>query len=386
MEEQYFTPPRPRATFRGRVVHFVWRSIPRLVFLTMIAAIFILFGMINEKKETMETEKAQAKVPEKVPVNTVVMPLEPGIIRDRINLPGVVEPWTSLDIKSEVAGVVEKLMVNEGDEVKKGDILARIETDDYRIALDRAQAAYSLASAELKRDRAVHGKGIISEAMLDSAETNMQLAKAEVDNARLMLKRCSITSPISGVVNRLDAKEGILLSTGEQVARILRIDKVKAVIGIPESDMPAVAPITRVMIKVQALEDRELMGERHFLSYEPDTAARLYRLELALDNPDKAILPGMFVRADLVKHEKHNVLSVPFYSVISRNDEQFVFVERDGIAVKKRVSLGIMERWMVEALSGLEAGENLIVEGHRDVEDGQKIKVIHYMTPSGEIF
>lgn len=369
---------------RAKTVHFIWRSIPRMFFVSLIVLIGVMFGTIKEKQHTLEMEKAEAKGIEKPMVNTVVMPLTTGTIRDRINLPGSIEPWTTLELKAEVDGTVAKILIREGREVKRGDVIARIESDDYRIDLNRAQAAYRLAVAEFNRDKAVHGKGIISKAQLDIKETNMQLAKAALDNARLLLKRCSIKSPISGVVNRLDAKVGVLLSIGDPVVEILKIDKVKAVVGIPESDMPAVSLLNSVEVTIKALNGRKVTGEKYFLSSAPDTAARLYRLELIIDNPDRDILPGMFVRADVVKQERDNAIIIPLYSVISKNDQQFVFVVEGGVAVRRNVSLGIMEKWMVQAVSGLEAGEQLIVEGHRDVENGQFIKVVHTVTESGE--
>ncbi len=90
-------------------------------------------------------------------------------------------------------------------------------------------------------------------------------------------------------------------------------------------------------------------------------------------------------RADIVKEQIENSISIPFYSVISRNDEQYVYIEQDGLAVKREVSLGIMENWMVEVTEGLTQGDKLIVEGHRDVEDGQRIKIIKTLSDIGEI-
>jgi len=118
------------------------------------------------------------------------------------------------------------------------------------------------------------------------------------------------------------------------------------------------------------------MAKIHLLSRAPETAAALYRLELELDNPSEEILPGMFVSADVVKKTEHHVIGVPFYSVISRNDHQYVFVEENGKAVKREVQLGIMEKWLVQITHGLQTGNRLIVEGHRDVEDGQEVNVV----------
>ena len=93
----------------------------------------------------------------------------------------------------------------------------------------------------------------------------------------------------------------------------------------------------------------------------------------------------MFVRADVVKKRIENTLTVPFYSVISRNDEQYVFVEEEGVARKRKVKLGIMEKWMVQITDGLNPGDRILVEGHRDVEDSQKINVIKTFTNSEEL-
>ena len=88
----------------------------------------------------------------------------------------------------------------------------------------------------------------------------------------------------------------------------------------------------------------------------------------------------MFIRADIIKKTISNTLAVPFYSVISRNDEQFVYIEEKDVARKKVVQLGVMEKWIVQITEGLHPGDKLLVEGHRDVEDGQKVKIVHTIT------
>jgi len=93
----------------------------------------------------------------------------------------------------------------------------------------------------------------------------------------------------------------------------------------------------------------------------------------------------MFVRADLVKEVAENSIAVPLYSVVTRNDEQYVFVARENKAVKRPVTLGIMEGWQVQVREGLDFGEQVIIEGHRDVEDGQPIKVVRVIDDPGEL-
>jgi len=162
------------------------------------------------------------------------------------------------------------------------------------------------------------------------------------------------------------------------------MDQVGAVVGIPESDVAAVGTISEVEVESHALDDRRLIGPKHFLAPSPESMARLYRLELELANPEGDLLPGMFLRAQVVKKVVPAALSIPIYSVITRNNEQYVFVVRDGVVHKQPVVLGIMEKWMIQAAEGLKAGDMLVIEGHREVEEGQPVNVLRVITdPQG---
>jgi membrane fusion protein (multidrug efflux system) len=377
--------PIPPDTPRGKIVFFIWNHLPRFILLAMIALIFILMGAIRDKSELIAANKAAEVSLEKPPVNAITLALASTTITDRINLPGYIEPWTRLKLMAKLNGTITEVLVNEGDRVKKGDILARIEDDDFRIALDRAEAAYNLTKAEYGRDKSIYDKGVIPIATLDTNRTNMQKAKADYENAKLLLSRTTVTSPMDGIIRRMDAKAGLQLSVGDPIAEILEIDRMKGVVGIPESDVTAVRELENVDLTVQALDNKIITGRRHFLSPSPESIARLYNLELEINNSGGEVLAGMFVRADIVKKRIDNTLAVPFYSVISRNGEQYVFIEEEGTAKKRKVQLGIMEKWMVQITAGLNPGDKLLIEGHRDVEDNQQVKIIKTLTSPSEL-
>lgn len=369
-----------RVPGKGGVVFFVWRHLPRLVLAGLLVLFLVLAGLIGGEKERLEQEKAAAKPPERRPVNAVVLALQPGVIQDAINLPGVIEPWTRLQLLAKVSGSIREVLVQEGTRVDVGQVLARIEDDDYRIALDAARAAYARARADFERKKTMLAQKTVPVAELELSEAQMLTAKAAMEEAELRLSRCAITAPIAGVVRRLDAKLGQFLSVGDPVAEILEMDRVKAVVGIPESDVAAIRAIGEVEVTVQALDDRKLTGRTHFLAPSPESVARLYRLELELANPAGDLLPGMFLRAQVVKQVATDALAVPIYSVITRNNEQYVFVVHDGLVRKQPVRLGIMEQWLVEVTEGLKAGDRVVVEGHREVEEGQGVNVLQEIT------
>lgn len=368
--------PSPPAGRTEKILYHLWNNLPRLVLLLMILLIAgLAVAIINEKAALTAAKEKEIKE-EKPPVNVVVLQLQPTTITDRINLPGTIFPWTDLTLQAKVGGTVKEIAAREGMRVAAGEPLVLLEDDDYRIAVARTQAAYALAESEYKRDKSIFDKGVIAAATLEAKKTSMQTARADYENARLQLSRTRITTPMAGVINTMIAEIGLRIGAGDPVARILQTDKMKAVIGIPESDIAAVRKIDQVELLIQALGDKKVIGDKYFLSSAPETTARIYNLELEIDNSQGDILAGMFVRADIVKQQWHDALALPFYSVITREGEQFVFIEKNGVAMRRDVTLGVMEGWKVQITSGLQPGDKVLVEGHRDVEEGQKINII----------
>ena len=378
-------PVQKPTTARAKTVFLIWKNLPRVTVLCLIVLMVVLSLAISGKKSTLEQEKRSAIAGEKAPINVVTLTLNPTTIIDRINLPGSIEPWVELQLLAKIGGSVQEVLVREGEGVRRGQVLAVIEDADYKIAVSRARARYALAKSEFERDQAIYKKGVIATAEFDIKETAMQTAKADLEKAQLQLSRCQITSPMDGTIDILAAKIGLYLAPGDPVAEIIKIDKVKAVIGIPESDVSAVRSIQTVDLVIQALGDKVVVGDTYFLSPIPSSIARLYDFELAVDNQNGTILPGMFVRADIVKQVQEKAVVIPFYSVLSRDDQQYVFVEAEGVVTKKSVKLGIMEGWMVEVVDGLSLGEHLVIEGHRDVEDGQRVNVVQHFNNASNL-
>ena len=374
----------PRKSLIQRVVLLLKKNKPRFFLLSLVVLIVLLMGVIGAKKTHLEQEKQAAHVDEKKLVNAVLLTLQPRPVEDAMNLPGTIEPWTRLQLMAKISGSIIEVKVREGEAVKAGQVLALMEPDDYRIALDVARAAHVLAKAEYERTRAMHQTKVVPLANLETTAARLQTAGAELERAQLQLSRCRITAPMDCVVQRLDAKVGLYVSIGDPLAELLQIDRVKAVVGIPESDVDAVRRIDTVGVTIQAQGNRQVDGKKYYLAQAPDAGAYLFRMELALDNPDHSLLPGMFFRARIVKQRIEKALSVPLYSIISRNDEQYIFVADGEIVRKQPVKLGVIEQWQVQITDGLKPGDQVVVEGHREVENGQQIKVIRVLADAGE--
>jgi membrane fusion protein (multidrug efflux system) len=129
-------------------------------------------------------------------------------------------------------------------------------------------------------------------------------------------------------------------------------------------------------VMFDALDGRVFKAQKYFLSRASDSMARLYNLELRIDNPEGEILPDMFARVDIVKQEKADALAVPLYSIITLNNEQTVYVVSENTVNSRTVTTGIQEGWRIEITKGLEAGEEVVVVGHRSLSDGQTVNVV----------
>ncbi|MFC1843363.1 efflux RND transporter periplasmic adaptor subunit [Thermodesulfobacteriota bacterium] len=361
------------------------RFIPLLVLLVLILIAVGLGARVKNEKSRLLEEKSNAVIQERPPVNVVEQELIPGVMRDRMNLPGIVEPWENLAILAEVRGQVEEILVEEGSHVKQGDLIARLDTGDYENRRNSIKAAYNLALTNLRRLSGLHEQEIIAQSRYDSAKAEVDSLEADLATAELQLKRCFITSSIAGIVNELPAKKGLYLAVGDPVATVLDIEKLKVTVGIPESDVDAVRKIDRFEITIEALGNKEITGTKYFLAVAPESMAQIYRLELEVENKSEEILPGMFARVEIVKEEFPDSLAIPLYAVISRNDKHYVYVEENNFAKLQEVKLGILDGWRIQITEGLKPGGKVIVVGQRSVDEGQRLNVVKTVTDPAEI-
>jgi RND family efflux transporter MFP subunit len=373
------TPPK-------RWLRKFWALLPGLaIFSFLVLVILVLGGRIKSEGEVIKSRNMANLDKENPALNVVVLELVPMPIRDRMNLPGIVEPWKKLQVVAQVQGKIVDKNLEEGQAVSKEDVIAVIDRRDYRIAYTNAKTSYEVALSDLKRLETLRRNNVIPQSQLDNATAQVENAKATLENAILALERCEIKADMDGVVNRMHIENGQYLSVGDPVADLLQIDRLKINVGIPESDIEDVRGLTEFDVRIDALGGETFRAGKHFVSFAAEDLARLYTLELELNNTDGRILPDMFVRVEIVKKEIKDSLSLPIYSVISRNDENIVYVVADGVARARRVSLGLLEGWRVQVTDGLSAGDRVIVVGQRSVNTGDKVNVVRSVTRAEDI-
>lgn len=371
-ESEQPTPPQAKKRWIARI----WGTLPFIFLLVLVVIITNLFQRIQTKKERIAAEKSAGLVQKKTAMNVVTLDIIPAPIRDRINLPGVTSPWIRLKILSEVKGKVLNKSVKEGDHIKKGDVIARLDNRDYKNNFLSIRSSYIAAKASLNRIKKLKQSGSSTQSQFDEAFARVENLKASMANAALSLERCIIRSPFNGIVNRLFVEEGQYLKAADPVAEMIQINRIKVKVGIPESDVDAVRHLNDFKVKIDALGGKTFKAKKHFLSNTADSMARLYNLNLVVENVTKEVLPDMFARVEIVKKEILNGISVPIYSVINRSKEKIVYIVNDNHVHARKVELGLLDGWRVQVKSGLKKGDRVIVVGQRNVNPGQEVKIV----------
>jgi RND family efflux transporter MFP subunit len=370
--------PKPiqKKPFIQTILRLIWKSIPIITVALVIAlVIFPLSRKISAQKANLAQKQSHQMKKAKTPTNVITMEMIPDMVMEKISLPGVATPWISLKVAAEVKGKIDTKNIGEGTRVQKGDILAVIDRRDYQNNYDAALASYETALTTKNRFTALSKKQFVTQSQLDDASANVKTNKAAMDTAKLNLSRCTIRSPMEGIVDRVYIENGEFLSVGDPVATILQIDRLKIEVGIPESDVAAVRKLSTFDMTIDALGGQTYTGKYHYLFKTADSMARLYNLEIEVDNPGHEILPGMFARVSIVKHHDPKGLAVPIYSLVTLNKKTGVFVEKENLVHFRPVTTGFLDGWKTQIPTGLFPGEKVVVVGHKIIEDGETVHV-----------
>jgi membrane fusion protein (multidrug efflux system) len=205
----------------------------------------------------------------------------------------------------------------------------------------------------------------------------MEVSKAVLDEAAAQLERTTIVAPISGTLNRLPMEIGEYASPGDCVAEIVDVTRVKVVVEVPERDVHFLHIGDLARVFVRAPQDGAFTGSISYISELADDVTRTTRLEIAVDNDDRALRSGQIVRARLTRRVLNDVIMIPLNAVIPLENGKAVYVvSGDRTAERRLVELGFIKGRKVQIKSGLQEQDRLIVAGHRYVGPGQPVSVV----------
>jgi RND family efflux transporter MFP subunit len=288
-----------------------------------------------------------------------------------------VEAERTVPVLSRASGLIREVMVEVGDRVREGDALAVLEDEELAIALDRAEALEDKRKAELARAERMYQDELLSEEQLEEAHYQARLASADRERAALDLRHTRITSPIDGVVTERMAEVGALATPQLHLFILVDDSHLRIELRLPERAVSMLRPGQRTVLTSPEVPGQvETSVERVSSVVDPESGTIRAMLRIPRREAP-ALLPGMFVRAQIVTDVHDHALVIPKKAVIHRSNRPHAYVVRDDtLAVLVPISTGIGEGDWVEVTGGLAPGDRVVVAGQHGLPDSALVSVI----------
>jgi RND family efflux transporter MFP subunit len=254
------------------------------------------------------------------------------------------------------------------------------ETRSWEKDIEMAQGQYNQAKAALDAAKALE-KAKSWEAEISAAETSLEQAEANLELARETLSNTNLTAPISGIVSKRFLDDGAMASPAAPIFTIVDMDKVKAVVDVTEANLRKVNQDNTALVSVDAFPEYEVSGEITMISPTLKVMSRTAAVEITIDNTSHKLKPGMFAKVTIPVETHDNAIAIRKSAVIDDNlsGEKYLFVFEGDSVIKRVVKTGIAKDNMIEILSGVQAGEKIVVSGQNYVKDGERVKVAKSM-------
>lgn len=287
-----------------------------------------------------------------------------------------IEAYAEADVIAKVDGEVRELYVEEGDEVAKQQVLARLDGDRLRLELNESRARLDKMRRDFERNEELQEKGLISEGDYERLRYDLEALQASYNLASLELDYTQIRAPIDGVISERYIKVGNTIKTGDPLFRVTSLDPLVTYLHVPEREFRQLAAGQDVRIDIDALAGAPVLAKVTRVSPIVDPETGTFKLTIEVGNNDRTIKPGMFGRMNIVYDQHENVLQVPRSAITERAGSSYVYVVEDEVAVRRNIETGFSHEGMVEITSGLTDGEQIITVGHVGLKNESKVVII----------
>ena len=303
------------------------------------------------------------------------------LFRHFTEVQGDVATKENILIYPEFSGLLRQVYVKEGQKVTKGTILARIDDGGLSSQLAQIEAQAALAKTTFERQKRLWEQNIGSEIQYLEAKTTYDAAQNSVNQIRTQVGKTVVRAPFTGVIDQVISEQGVVVNPGQNALfRLVNLDNMYVQASVPENYLGKIKTGTSVVVEIAAIGQQFEGVVRQVGNFiNPDN--RSFQIEVALPNKEGQIKPNLIATVRLNDYTAENAIIVP-ENTIQQNSQGQTLVylfekESDSTGVAKRVIVetGYTYRQDIEILSGLEPGDQIIVEGGRNLRDQQKVKL-----------
>ena len=308
------------------------------------------------------------------PITVELLRVEPQLLSDTATFSGQLDAEYTVELKAETSGVIEELLFEEGQAVKKGALLFRLRDDEQKARLAQAVANRDLAVEVWERTQELVSRDVSSAAQRDRAAAELAVARARVDLAKLALDRTRILAPFDGVVGARYVAPGDRITDKKALVRIDSIDRLQLSFAISEQGVAFARTGVKLEVRVRPYPDDVFEGEVFFVSPSLDAATRRMILKAWVPNPDGRLRPGLFANVDLEIAQRENAMLIPESAVVFDQQGTFVWRVRDEVGERVPIDIGLRKNGRVEVKLGLAPGDTIVSAGTHKVIPGRKLR------------
>ncbi|MEP1150087.1 MAG: efflux RND transporter periplasmic adaptor subunit [Balneola sp.] len=279
-------------------------------------------------------------------------------------------------IVAKVRGIVNEVLVEEGDYVKAGQVIAKIEDEQYRIESERAKSNMDRLHNDYKRSKELFEKQAISAEEYQNKQFEYEAQRSAYQLAMLNQEYTSIKSPLNGVISERFIKKGNMIGVDQDVYRVTDFDPLQAILYVPEHEMAKINKDQPAEIKVDALPGKSFRAHVERISPIVDPTTGTFKVTVIIDEKSGMLKPGMFGRVKIVHDTRLSTKMIPKAAVMSEDETQTVFIVKDSLVYKKVIKTGYVNGVNIEVLEGLEDGEIVVTTGQGSLQDSAKVNVV----------
>lgn len=326
------------------------------------------------KTDENTDEDGKKKEPQAVPVEVVQVSRRD--IEASYTGTAALQAPQEAQVVAKTSGILLKLEAEEGDTVKAGQVLARIDPERTRLEVQRAEAMLRKLEADFARSTELFARKLVATDQHERLRFDVATQRAAWDIAKLELSYTNIVAPISGVIAERMAKEGNLIPLNAPVFRVVGNERLEAVLNVPERELATVRTGLPVAMAVDALPGQTFRGVIDRVSPVIDAATGTFRATAAFVEHGNRLMPGMFGRIAVVYEQRTGSLAIPRVALLEDEGEPAVFVVTDEKVARRSLVLGHVNGEYAEVKEGLTEGEQVVTAGKVAVRDGSKVQVI----------
>ena len=333
--------------------------------LTAAVTVTVLAGCGNEDQGGGEGQGGG-----RPPVPVEVAAAFTDTVLDAIRATGEIEAVQSIDVRPEITGRLVGILAREGTEVARGTPLFKVDDAELKAEVAWLEAERDLAQQALARTRDLIQQNASSEADLEQAEANGRSAEARLDLQQVRLERTVVRAPFAGVVGQRYVSVGDYVTTSDRLTTLQTVDPQRAVFRVPERYAERLEMSQEITFRVAAVPDQELTGVVDFIDPIVELPARTITVKARVPNRNRVLKPGMFIEVRLTTEVRPDAVVVPEDAILPLQGADYVWVIAEGQAMRREVELGVRTPGFVEILSGVDAGEQVVVGGLERLTEG----------------